>query len=457
MAYNFLRGDRDQPFLLPPDLRDWLPADHLAWFVRDVVDQLDLGPFLRAYRSDGHGHPAYDPTMLLGVLLYAYASGVRSSRQIERRCSEDIAFRVLAGNQLPDHVTIARFRVRHQQALAGFLVASLRLCAAAGMIKLGIVALDGTKVAANAATTASHTLDKIEREVAEILRQAAEADQREDHEHDQARGDELPAELASKAGRLARLRQAKALLEAEAAARQRRYQQRVAALAAAARAKGRQPRAHIRPRRRDEASNPKVTANVTDPDSRLLHTRRGSIQGYNAQAVTTLEQVIVAAELTQQANDLQQLDPMLAATTATLGAAGIPQRPGRLLADCGYWSIANLTQIPDAPELLIPPARHGRQGKPRKDGKPTESRSDGLRAAMNAKLASDDGKACYAKRKQTIEPVFGQLKEQQGGRRFLRRGLAACEAEWKLLCGTHNLLKLWRHQATRGSASPATT
>jgi len=165
----------------------------------------------------------------------------------------------------------------------------------------------------------------------------------------------------------------------------------------------------------------------------------------------------VAAELTQQANDLQQLDPMLAATTATLTAAGIPERPGRLLADSGYWTIANLSTIPDAPELLIPPARHGRQGKPRKDGKPTASRSDGLRAAMTATLASDDGKACYAKRKETIEPVFGQLKEQQGARRFLRRGLAACEAEWKLLCGTHNLLKLWRHQTMPPAASLATT
>jgi transposase len=456
MAYNFLACDRDQPFLLPPDLRDWLPADHLAWFVLDVVDQLDLGPFLAAYRADGHGHPAYDPTMLLGVLLYGYAIGVRSSRQLERRCTEDLAFRVLAGNQAPDHVTIARFRVRHEQALAGFLIESLKLCAAAGLVRLGVVALDGTKVAANAANTASHTQEKIEAQVAEILRQAAEADQHEDGEHGQARGNELPAALASKAGRLARLRQAKALLEAEAAARQRRYEQRVAALAAAARARGKQPRAHIKPRRRDEAPNPKAAANVTDPDSRFMPTRRGSIQGYNAQAVTTCEQVIVAAELTQQANDLQQLEPMLTATTATLDAAGIPQRPGRLLADAGYWTIANLTAIPDAPELLIPPARHGRQGKPRKDGKPSASRSDGLRAAMTAKLASDHGKACYAKRKETVEPVFGQLKEQQGARRFLRRGLAACDAEWKLLCGTHNLLKLWRHTAVQPAARSAT-
>ena len=457
MTYNFLGCDRDQPFLLPPDLRDWLPRAHLAWFILDAVDQLDLAPFYRAHRDDGHGHPAYDPKLLLGVLLYGYCLGVRSSRQLERRCQEDLAFRVLAANQTPDHVTIARFRARHEQALAGFLLQSLKLCAAAGMVRLGTVALDGTKLAGNASEKANRTQDKLEAEVAEILRQAAEIDQHEDRLFGDARGDELPPELASKADRLARLRQAKALLEAEAAERQRRSEQRVAELAAAARARGKQPRAHIKPRARDEAPNPKATANATDPDSRFMHTRRGSVQGYNAQAVTTCEQVIVAAELTQDANDLQQLEPMLAATAATLGAAGIPQRPGTLLADSGYWTIANLTELPGAPELLIPPAKHGRQGKPRKDGKPTASRSDGLRAAMTAKLASDDDKACYAKRKETIEPVFGQLKEQQGARRFLRRGLAACEAEWKLLCGTHNLLKLWRHSRCRPAPAPIAT
>jgi transposase len=448
MAHNFLRAERDQPFLLPPDLRDWLPAGHLAWFILDVVDQLDLAPFYRAHRDDGHGHPAYDPKLLLGVLLYAYCSGVRSSRQLERHCHEDVAFRVLAANQTPDHVTIARFRARHEQALAGFLVQSLKLCAAAGMVKVGMVALDGTKLAGNAADKANRTQDRLEREVAEILTQAADADQREDAEYGDARGDELPAALASKAGRLARLRQAKAQLEAEAAERAQRFAQRVAAATAAAAAKGKPPPT-LKPRARDEAPNPKATANVTDPDSRLLHTRRGRVQGYNAQAVSTCEQVIVAAELTQQANDFQQLRPMLNATAATLAAAGIAERPGTLAADSGYWSIANLTQIPDAPELLIPPPKHGRHGKPRKDGKPSASRSDGLRAAMTARLQSQDGKARYAKRKETVEPVFGQIKDARGARRFMRRGLHACEAEWKLLCGTHNLLKLWRHTVIR--------
>jgi transposase len=455
MAYNFLRGNRDQPFLLPPDLRDWLPEGHLAWFILDVVGQIDLAPFYRAHRDDSHGHPAYDPKLLLGVLLYGYCLGVRSSRQIERRCQEDIAFRVLAANQTPDHVTIARFRARHETALAPFLIESLKLCAAAGMVRVGTVALDGTKLAANAADKANRTHDKLQAEVAEILRQAAETDQHEDQLFGDARGDELPEALASKADRLARLRQAKAQLEAEAAAREQAYQQRVAAHTAAAKAKGTKPR--TLKRRRQEAPNPKAVANTTDPDSRFLHTRNGTVQGYNAQAVVTEHQVVVAATLTRHANDLQQLHPMLQAVDQTLAAARIQDRPGTLVADSGYWSIANLTSIPDAPELLIWPAATGRTGKPRKDGKPSASRSDGLRAAMFAKLRSEQDKACYATRKQTIEPVFGQIKDVRGARRFLRRGLAACEAEWKLLCGTHNLLKLWRHTHCQAAPAPIGT
>jgi transposase len=444
MAYNFLACDRDQAFLLPADLRDWLPADHLAWFILDVVDQLDLHPFLKAYRADGHGRAAYQPRMLLAVLLYAYCTGVRSSRQIERRCHEDIAFRVLTGNSTPDHVTIARFRVRHEQALAGLLVQSLQLCAAAGMVRLGLVALDGTKIQANAAAAANRTHAHLEAQVAELLSRAAEADQAEDREHGTGRGDELPRALAGRAQRLVRLQRAKAQLEAEAAARKQRYQQRVAALAAAAQARGQRPRAHIRPRRRDEAPNPTATVNTTDPDSRFVRGNARTLQGDNAQAAATCEQVVVAAELTQQANDLQQLAPMLTAVRTTLTAAGIGDPVQRLAADSGYWSIANVSAIPGAPELLIPPARHGRHGKPRKDGGPSASKSDSLRAVMLARLASERGKACYAQRSRTIEPVFGQVKTVQGGGRFMRRGLAACQAEWQLLCGTHNLLKLWR-------------
>jgi transposase len=267
-------------------VRDWLPADHLAWFILDVVDQLDLGPFLKAYRADGHGRAAYQPRMLLGVLLYAYCTGIRSSRQIERRCHEDVAFRVLASNSIPDHVTIARFRVRHEQALAGLLVQSLQLCAAAGMVRLGLIALDGTKIEANAAAAANRTHAHLQAQVTELLAQAAAADRAEDCQHGVARGDALPRALAGRAERLARLERAKALLEAEATARQQRYQQRVAELAAAARARGQWPRAHIRPRRRDEAPNPKATVNTTDPDSRFVRGSGRTLQGYNAQAAT---------------------------------------------------------------------------------------------------------------------------------------------------------------------------
>jgi transposase len=452
MAYNFLPCPRDQVFLLPPDMREWLPADHLAWFILDVVDQLDLDPFLRAYRADGHGRAAYNPRMLLGVLLYAYCTGIRSSRQIERRCHEDIAFRVLAANTTPDHVTIARFRTRHERALAGLLVQSLQLCAAAGLVRLGTVALDGTKLAANASAkhnrTSAELQTRIEAEVQRILAQAAQTDQREDHEAD-AQPEALPAELTSRRGRLARLQAAKARLDAEAAQRQRIYDERVAASIARATAAGRAPKANYQYRPRDEAPRPDATANTTDPDSRHIRTRHGSLQGYNAQAITTTEQLIVAADLVQTSNDLQQLAPMLTRLTGTLTAAGISDRPQVLLADSGYWSIANLTSlpaaIPDPPELLIAPAKHAREGKPRKDGAPSASRSTGLRQAMAAKLASPDGKARYALRKQSIEPVFGQIKEIRGARRLQRRGLRACSAEWHLLCGTHNLLKLWRH------------
>ena len=219
MAYNFLPCDRDQGFLLPPDVRDWLPADHLAWFVLDVVEQLDLGPFLAAYRADGHGRAAYEPRMLLGVLLYGYCTGVRSSRQLERRCVEDVTFRVLSANTTPDHVTFARFRVRHEQALAGLLVASLKLCAAAGLVRLGLICLDGTKLGANAAAAANRTHAKLEQEVAEMLEQAAAADRAEDHEQGEARTQALPRALAARSERLARLQRARAQLEADAAAR----------------------------------------------------------------------------------------------------------------------------------------------------------------------------------------------------------------------------------------------
>jgi transposase len=445
VAYNFVVADREQRFLLPPDVRDWLPEDHLAWFVIAVVDQLDLSRFRESYRADGHGRAAYDPAMMVALLLYAYCLGVRSSRAIERRCVEDVAFRVLAGNHRPDHVTIARFRRRHELALAEVFVDSLRLCAEAGLVSLGTVILDGTKIEANAAQEASRTLDDIDAEVARILADAEAVDVAEDDRERHDRDGGLPPALADPRSRLARLQAAKARLEADAADRKARFEDRSAQLNEARAAKGLAPRT-FRPRPRDEAPKPEAKANVTDPDSRLLRRSGGSCQGYNAQIVCTPEQVIVAAEITQAVNDVEQLEPMLNAVAATAKAAGIRRRkPRALVADAGYWRADNVDgSIAGAPELFIPVAKHGRRGKPRKDGKPSDSKTDHLVATMNKRLSTKRGQRMARLRRITVEPTIGQIKDARDARRFMRRGLDACASEWKLLCATHNLLKFWR-------------
>jgi len=447
VAYNFVAVERDQRFLLPPDMRDWLPEDHLAWFVIDVVDQLDLSRFRDSYRADGHGRAAYDPAMMVALLLYGYCNGVRSSRAIERRCVEDIAFRVLAGNLCPDHVTIARFRQRHELALAEVFVDSLRLCADAGLVKLGAVFLDGTKIEANAAKDASLRVQDIEAEVARILADAEATDVAEDERDRGDRDGGLPPKLADPRSRLSRLREAKARLEADAAERQARFEERSRQLNDARAAKGLGPRT-FKPRVRDEAPNPNAKANVSDPDSRLLHRLGGTCQGYNAQIVCTGDQVIVAAEISQATNDIEQLEPMLNAMASTTKAAGLRRRkPGALVADAGYWRAENVNgSIPGAPELFIPVAKHGRRGKPRKDGKPSDSKTDHLVDEMNERLDTKRGKKLMKLRRVTVEPSFGQIKDVQRARRFMRRGLDSCASEWKLVCATHNLLKLWRHE-----------
>lgn len=388
---------------------------------------------------------------MVALLLYAYCNGVRSSRAIERRCVEDIAFRVLAGNHRPDHVTIARFRQRHELALADVFVDSLRMCAEAGLVRLGVVALDGTKVEANASRHANRSLAEIDAEIdAEVARILADADALDTAEDEHERRDRdggLPPGLADPRSRLSRLREAKARLDTDAAQRRARFEARSRELNNARAAKGLAPRV-FRPRVRDEAPRPDAKANVSDPDSRIVHRPGGSCQGYNAQAMCTADQIVVAAEVVQAANDVEQLEPMLGALADTARAAGIRRpKPRTLVADAGYWRAGNVDgSITDAPDLFIPVAAHGRRGKPRKDGHPSDSRTDHLVDAMNEKMATSRGKEMARLRRTTIEPVFGQIKDVQGGRRFQRRGLDACDSEWKLLCATHNLLKLWRHR-----------
>lgn len=450
MAYNFLPCDRDQSYLMPPSLADWLPEDHLAWFVLDAVDQMDLSPSHRRYREDGWGAAAFEPRMMLALLLYAYCIGERSSRRIERRCTEDVAFRVICANQVPDHTTIARFRQHHGQAMASCFTEVLKLCRAAGLLKVGVVALDGTKVEANASITANRSLARIEEEVAGMLAEAARVDAEEDRLFGpDRRGDELPEALRDRRSRLARLAECKARLEREEAERQAHYQQRLARRAALEAETGRRLRGR-KPVPRRPRSPSSAQANTTDPDSRVVRRGPGLIQGYHAQAAVTEGQIIVAACVTQDANDRRQLRPMLARAEENLAAAGAGQGLRTLVADAGYWSdreIAPLLSEPGAPRLLVAPEHHPAH-------RTKDSPSARLRARMRRRLASPAGRALFARRSQICEPVFGEIKWVRGARRFMRRGLAACDAEWKLLCATHNLRKLWRakvHGAARAT------
>jgi transposase len=437
VGYNFRSVERDQAYLLPPSLRDWLPPDELAWLVLDVVEQVDLDPIRTRYRADGWGAPAFDPALMTALLLYAYATGERSSRRIEALCRRDIAYRVICANQCPDHTTIARFRADHEVALAGLFGEILRLCRAAGLGALGLVAIDGTKLAADASDEHNRTADGLDAEIAAILAAHGATDAAEDAAFGpERRGDELPEGLADPRSRLVRLVEARRQLAAVEAAQQAAY---AADLARAAdpdrRPGGRQAQPDAVRRQRS------ARRNTTDPDSRTLRGRTGWIVGYNGQVAVADDGLILAAELTQAANDLGQLVPLVERAEANVAAAGFRERIGLVLADSGYWSEANLaaTERPGHPRLLIPPAG----GKLRRPGSIRPFLAG--RARMRHRLAQPVMAARYRRRQAIVEPVFGQLKEVRGVRRFRRRGLAACTSEWQLLCATHNLLKLWRY------------
>lgn len=445
MGYNFRPVERDQQYLLAPSLRDWLPADDLAWVVLEAVGQIDLSAIHARYRTDGWGAPAYDPAMMVGLLLYAYAQGERSSRQIEGRCRRDIAYRVISANQLPDHATIARFRADHEVALGELFGQILRLCAAAGLGSLGLVALDGTKIGAATSLRANRGADALDAEIARMLAEAAALDAAEDAAFGpDRRGDELPAELASPDRRLARFQEARRqLAEAEAEAlRQERPADPTpdARVSRGGRPPG--PRAKTLLDRRIGWTQ----RNPTDPDSRKMRNAGGWVQGYNGQAAVAEDGLVLAAELTQDANDIGQLEPMIEATEANLAAAGIERPIGTFLADAGYWSEANVSVVEEAGRRLLIAPRF-----------PTTRASRGkfpTRARMHRRLATPSGRARYRRRGAIVEPVFGQIKEVRGIRRLSRRGRAACQSEWRVICATHNLLKLWRHKRNGSLTGP---
>jgi len=439
---NFLACDRDQELLLPPSLRDWLGEDHLAWCVLDAVEQIDLSGIFGAYRADGWGRAAFDPQMMVALLLYAYAVGERSSRMIERRCVEDVAFRVISANQAPDHATIARFRVRHEQALAGLFTDVLELCAKAGLVTVGLVALDGTKIAANASLSQTRTYESINDEMTRILAEAGDIDAQEDKQFGAgSRGDELPAELADRSSRRARLGRCKEELEAEHAEREQAF------------------REHIRDRERwEQRAGKKMTGrkpqppapeqlkqaklNVTDPDSRVMKDKMVLVQGYNAQVIASPEQVILAAALTQEPNDSGQLPPMVAQAARTLKDAGVSEPLGTVLTDGGYWSERAVKLVQrQGVTVLVPPFSQANASR-RKTAKPHSVTAK----RMHTLLQQPDTARAHRRRKQIVEPVFANTKTIRRADRFMRRGLPACEAEWQLIAATHNLLKLWRHR-----------
>ena len=400
MGQNFIACDRDQELLLPPSLREWLQEDHLAWFVVEAVAELDLDTFYGAYRQDGWGAAAHDPAMMVALLVYAYSIGVRSARGIERRCREDVAFRVICANQVPDHATVARFRARHEEAIAALFGGVLELCAKAGLVKVGIVAVDGTKIAAAATHHATRSYEQIAQE---ILEEAARIDAAEDELFGDARGDELPEGLRTSGDRRQVLREAKQALEAERAAQakkiardrgerlvecRRRLRQdwelerhvvsehaawHAAGIAGDGSRRMVGARQNIKPY--PLTAEPAGKINVTDPDSRNLKTTHGWVQGYNAQAVVGEVQIVLAAEVSVESLDTANLQPMVQTAIRELEAVGVTDTPGVVLADAGYGK-------------TTPSRRSPRRASRRSSRRtPTGARNPGPVAAAGAKTS----------------------------------------------------------------------
>jgi transposase len=501
MGARFIGCDREQVFLMPPSLRDWVPEGHLVWTVLDAVAELDLSALYANYRDDGRGRPAYEPSMMVALLLYAYARGNRSSRGIERACVEDVAYRVVAGNLAPDHSTIAEFRCRHERPLGEVFSGVLGLCARAGLVSVGVVAIDGTKMVANASTDANRGFGQIARE---ILAEAAAIDAREDELYGDQRGDELPEQLRTREGRRQALREAKERLAreghdaAETSADDERsvtveldpreFVTRVRegrrGLEAKREREGR-PIARDRTERLFEACRrleeelnveyashaaydawrargvaadgsrrmapgmvkphepvlvPGGLINLTAHDSRPMRTHGYKpLQGYNAQLAVNEHQLVIAAELTTDSPDFGHLEPMVRAAQRELRGVEVGD-PGVVLADAGYWHQRQIeTVVSDGIQVLVSPDSGLRQGS-------RPGWTGGLYDFMRGALATPDGRALYRRRQATIEPVFGQIKFNRQIRRFQRRGRAACRSEWRLIAATHNLLKLHRHQ-----------
>jgi transposase len=462
MPQNFLACDREQSFLLPPDVRDWLPENHLAWFVIDAVAVMDTAAFYAAYRDDGHGRAAYEPAMMLALVLYCWARGTRSSRAIERACVDDVACRVIAAHQRPDHATIARFVERHERALAGVFGKVLALCADAGLASVGVIAIDGTKVHANANRDRAVDYEAIARAIVE---EAVATDAEETAAWGEHRGDELPEILTTRQGREGWLRDARQRLDQRRAEQagpiprsrpqrlreaKRRLEEELAvdrdanAQYEAYRARGRMKdgrRFGRPPNPRQPPTVPTGKVNLTDPDSKLVHGMRGWVQGYNAQAACNERHLILAAEVMTASPDFGHLGPMVDAARRELAGAGVASKPDVVVADAGYWHLEQMNAITaDGIPVLIPPDSSRRRKTATRPGW-----NGGAYDFMRGVLETERGSALYNQRGQLIEPVFGHTKHNRGFVRFHRRGRAAARTEWRLMAATHNLVKLHGH------------
>lgn len=452
MGRAFIPYDEEQLFLLPPDIRQWLPPGHLALYVNDLVEELDLTAILRVYEEgDNRGRPAYHPVMMTKLLIYGYCVGKMSSRKLEQATTDDVAFRVLSCNQQPDHDSIADFRKRHCKELGNLFIQILRMCQRAGMVKLGHVAVDSSKIRANASKHRSLTYgamkkaeSELEREVVRLLEEAQRIDDEEDKLYGKGRrGDELPEELRQRESRLKKIREIKAELEREAGE------------AAEKEAKEKRDRLENRERHEKVAKSyrrrqwaigedggvvpkAKVQRNLTDVDSRLMMdtTTRSYQQAYNAHiGVDSQAQIIVAAKVEQAPNDQEQLVPMLVEVKKNVG-----RLPDAASADAGYFSSAAVTdELISNVDLYVPPNEPEPADKLIKGGETANARQ-----RMWGKLKSDRGREIYNRRSVIVEPVFGQIKHVRGFRQFLLRGIERVEAEWSLICMTHNLMKLFR-------------
>jgi transposase len=457
MGKTYRGYEPKQKFLLPPSPEDWLPPGHLAYFVQDVVSELDLREIDRRYEKEERGGPPYHPEMMVGLLLYAYCVGVPSSRKIERKTHEDVAFRVLAAGNHPDHTRVSEFRRIHSKALAKLFKQVLQLCIEAGLVKLGHVSLDGTKLKANASKHKAMSYGRmkekeaeLEKKVTELLSAAEKADTEDDARLGKGKRDEdLPAELRLAETRLARIRTAKAALEAEAKAAAELEKEE------AAKEKSGSPPdegagggsselpSHKVAHTKDGLPTEKAQRNFTDAQSRIQKTNDGFMQGFNAQAAVDAQaQIIVAQALTNQSPDAQHLVPVLALIAENCGAL-----PEKLSADAGYFSEENVAALERDgidPYLATGRSKHGASPIPVRGRPPADLT---VKQRMARKLKTKAGRAVYSRRKAIVEPVFGQVKGARGLRGILRRGIEAARDEWALICTTHNLLKLFRFAA----------